>query len=370
MQNGVNIYDIARLCGVSKSTVSRVLNGHDGVNEETRKRVLQAIDEHDYIPNNSARSLSSISTQTVVLLVYGITNPFFSRIIALILEKMSRKDFDVILHSFEPGFDSNIFGVVQSVYKEKRPKGIILLGGNFEKNHNALRQIGVPIVMASTTISNTNDRSWFSSVTINDEEEGFKMADYVCRNGHRNIAIIGQFRLREKGIRAALRQHGVTPTANAVDYDRAYAFRTGYREAKKLLDAKPPATKSQGIKPSNTKLQEGVSLSEKGQPPDGAYTCFLCLSDVLAIGAMRAVHEHGLRIPEDISIVGFDGIENGEYTNPILTTFVQPFDEIAEKSVATLLGLINEGKPHKHMILQTTLEEGESFRPIRRDVQC
>jgi len=85
---------------------------------------------------------------------------------------------------------------------------------------------------------------------------------------------------------------------------------------------------------------------------------------------MRAIHERGLRIPQDISIVGFDGIENGAYTHPVLTTFVQPFDDIAEQSVATLFGLINEGKPHKHILLQTTLEQGESFSPVKEVAKC
>jgi LacI family transcriptional regulator len=115
-----------------------------------------------------------------------------------------------------------------------------------------------------------------------------------------------------------------------LDYDKAYLFQTGYKAAKKLLET-------------------------------GKHTCFLCLSDVLAIGAMKAVHEKGLRVPQDISIVGFDGIENGAYTNPTLTTFVQPFEEMADKSVTTLLGLISGECEHRHFILNTTLERGKSF---------
>ncbi|MCL2499309.1 MAG: LacI family transcriptional regulator [Defluviitaleaceae bacterium] len=334
MPKDANIYDIARLAGVSKSTVSRVLNGHKGVSEDTRARVRQAIEDCTYIPNNSARSLSSISTQSIVLLVHGITNPFFSRIISLILENLNGKDYDVILHSCELDANISMADTAISIYKEKRPKGIILLGGYFEENYPSLKMIGVPIVMASTTVLKTEDRSWFSSVTIDDETEGAKIADYICRNGHRDIAVIGQYHLREKGMAKVFGEYGITPTSVALDYDKAYLFMTGYKAARKLLE-------------------------------QGKHTCFLCLSDVLAIGAMKAVHEKGLRIPEDISIIGFDGIENGEYTNPTLTTFVQPFEEMAERSVSTLINLINADCPHTHIILHTTLEKGGSFCPLQ-----
>ena len=329
MQNDVNIYHIAQLAGVSKSTVSRVLNGHADVSKNTRMRVRQAIEESSYIPNNSARSLPSFSTKTVVLLVCGITNPFFSKIISIILEKMSRS-YDVILHSFEPGVDVNIIDAAISICKEKRPKGMILLGGNFEESHEMLRNLHIPIVMASTTIHGCEDRSWFSSISLDDEKEGYKMADYVCKGGHRKIAVIGQYGLREAGIYAAFKEYGVEAAEGELEFDRAYSFLTGYKAAKKLLES-------------------------------DTYTCFLCLSDVFAIGVMKAVLEKGLRIPADVSVVGFDGIENSFYTNPLLTTFVQPFEEIAEKSVSQLLALINKGEPNRHITVLTEINTGGSF---------
>jgi len=333
MIKDANIYDIARTAGVSKSTVSRVLNGHSGVKVATRERVQQAIKDYAYIPNNSARRLSSLSTQTVVLFVCGITNPFFSKIISHILEKMSANNVDVILHSYEPDFDANVVDALISICKEQRPKGIILLGGSFEENYQKMRLISTPIVMASTTIFEDRNRTWFSSVTIDDEEEGRKMAEYICQNGHSKIAVVGEFYRRELGMSGVFSKYGVSAVSGGLEADRAYSFRTGYLTAQKLLE-------------------------------NGKYTCLLCMSDVLAIGAIKAVHEKGLRVPEDVSVVGFDGIENGEYANPVLTTFVQPFDEIAERSVSVLLGLMNDGKPHNHYILSCKLEPGGSFKPL------
>jgi len=331
MEKTATIFDIARTVGVSKSTVSRVLNGHPGVSDKTKKKIQQAIKDFTYIPNNSARSLPSLSTQTVVFMVCGITNPFFSKIISLILEKMDMNGVDVTLHNYDPGFDSNIMDVLISICKEKRPKGVILLGGSYEDCYLKMRNITAPIVMASSTIFGDDDRSWFSSITIDDEAEGSKMAEYIYENGHRKIALIGEFYRREKGIYKAFGKYGIQPAIGELEYDRAYSFKTGYKSAKKLLTT-------------------------------GEYTCLLCLSDVLAIGAMKAVKEKGLRIPEDVSIIGFDGIEFGEYTNPVLSTFMQPVDEIVEKSVSTLLGLINDGKAHSHHTLSSTLAQGGSFQ--------
>jgi LacI family transcriptional regulator len=335
MQKDANIYDIARLANVSKSTVSRVLNGHSGVSTKTRGRVLKAIEDCTYIPNNSARNLSSHSTQAIVLLVHGINNPFFSRIISLVLERLNleKEPYDIIVQSCELGFGLSMAEAAVSICKEKRPKGIILLGGYFEENYPSLKSIGLPIVMVSTTVYKTTDRSWFSSITIDDEKEGARMAEYVCRNGHRDIAVIGQYYLREKGMEKVFKQYGANAAAGRLAYDRAYLFKTGYKAARELLKQRK-------------------------------YTCFVCLSDILAIGAMRAIREKGLRIPEDISIIGFDGIENGGYTYPSLTTFVQPFDEMAEKSVSTLLGLIDSDNPQSHIILKTTLEKGGSFMAV------
>ena len=331
MQKDANIYDIAKMAGVSKSTVSRVINGQGGVSEATRAKVQQAIDECTYIPNNSARSLSSLSTQTVVLLVHGIVNPFFLRIISLILDKMNGQKLDVLLHNYEPGAAS-ITDVAISLCKEKRPKGLILLGGNFEGSQASLRALNIPIVMASTTMHG-DDRSWFSSITINDEDEGVKMASYVCEKGHRQIGVIGRFYPREMGLNRIFGQHGVMPAWGDMSLDGAGSYQAGYLATKQLLE-------------------------------QGEYSCFVCLSDVFAIGAMKAVQEKGLRIPEDISIVGFDGIENGKYTHPTLTTFAQPYDEMAEACVSTLMGVIEEEAPHKHIILGASLHEGGSFKQL------
>ncbi|MCL2188918.1 MAG: LacI family transcriptional regulator [Defluviitaleaceae bacterium] len=333
MQKDANIYDIARISGVSKSTVSRVLNGHKGVSEDTRKRVMQAISDNTYVPNNSARSLSSITTQSIVLLVHGITHPFFARIITSILKKMNEQNVNVILHNYEANPSKSMADEAISICKEKRPRGIILLGGYFEESYPLLQALGIPIVMISTTVHGAPNRDWFSSITLNDYHEGEKMAGYVCQFNHKSIAVIGRYHARESGMNRVFNEFGVSPHYAELEHDDTQLFRTGYNAAHKLLE-------------------------------HGQYSCIMCLSDVYAIGAMKAVQERGLRIPEDISIFGFDGLEHGAYTNPTLTSFIQPFDEMAEKSVSTMIGLLSGEGQHSHFVLNTTLEEGGTFRPL------
>ena len=341
MQKNANIYDIARISGVSKSTVSRVINGHKGVNEETRKRVQKAIDDCTYVPSNTARNLSTVvvapqaaavPSQAVVLLVHGITNPFFSRIISAILEKMRALNIPVSLHSCEAASGAQMTDEAVAIFNEERPRGIILLGGYFDENYGQLQALGVPIVMASATVHQP-DRGWFSSIMLDEYYQGEKMAGYVCQFGHKSIAVIGRYHHREAGMNRVFGEFGVSPHYVELDFDGAHKYKTGYNAANKLLD-------------------------------EGQYTCFMCLSDVLAMGAMKAVQERGLRIPDDISIIGFDGLEGGQFLHPTLTSFVQPFDEIAEKSVSTMVSLLHENGHNHHFLLNTDLQEGGSFRPL------
>ncbi|MCL1820219.1 MAG: LacI family transcriptional regulator [Oscillospiraceae bacterium] len=333
MNESVNIFDIAKLTGVSTSTVSRVLNGHPEVSQKTRLRVQQAISEHRYIPNNSARSLSRISTDAIVVVVSGVTNPFFSRMISIIQAELEKRHYTMILQDYDPGSDTDIVDLAVSLYKEKRPRGLMFLGGNFESGHRRLRQLNIPVMLATTTILAETDRSWFSSITIDDEREAYNMASYICRNGHKRIAIIGNHQLRTIGLDKILREHGYSATEAKIKDEASFSFETGYLAARKLLEI-------------------------------GSYTCVFCFSDILAIGAMKAIRDKGLRIPEDISVVGFDGIEAGFYMNPALTTVKQPLEEIALHSVKGLINSIESGESYGHIVMPTTMVEGGSFRPF------
>jgi LacI family transcriptional regulator len=340
LQRNVNIYDIAKLANVSISTVSRVLNGRSDVSPVTRKRVQQIIKDNIYIPNNSARSLSRTVSRAVAVVVNGITNPFFAQMLSVIQAELEKEQFSMILQNHDSCDNFDVMDTAISVYKEKRPRGMLFLGGFFEESHESLQLIKVPVVLATTAIHADCDRSKFSSITIDDAREAYNITSYICRNGHKRIAVIGHHpragtisEQRSRGFDKAMRDYGLNATEARLQHEGEFSFEAGYLAAKKLLAV-------------------------------GSYTCIFCFSDVLAIGAMKAIRENGLNIPDDISVVGFDGIQVGEYISPMLTTIKQPADEIARQSVLGLLGSIHTGEPYGHFIMPTTLVEGGSFRPL------
>ncbi|MCL2084317.1 MAG: LacI family transcriptional regulator [Oscillospiraceae bacterium] len=332
MQENVNIYDIAKYSGVSTSTVSRVLNGHRDVSLKTRALVLQTIKDYAYIPNNSARNLPCSSTKAVGVVVAGVTNPFFAYMISIIQTELKKNSYMTILQNHDPKSDADIVDTAVGLYKEKRPEGLLFLGGDFERKHQMLRLVKIPIVLVTTTIRAECERSWFSSITVDDEREAFNIANYICSKGHKRIAVIGNHLLRKKGLDDALRERGISAAEIRIEYGVAFSYEAGYLAAKRLLES-------------------------------GSYTCILCFTDILAIGAMKAIREKGLDIPGDISVIGFDGIEIGEYVSPMLTTVKQPAEGMARQSVSVLFGAMQYDAPHMHMVMPTTLIEGGSFGP-------
>ncbi|MDL2323674.1 LacI family transcriptional regulator [Ruminococcaceae bacterium OttesenSCG-928-A16] len=331
-----NIQDIALLAGVSKSTVSRVLNNHPDVSEKTRQKVLQVIEAQSFIPNNSARNLKREPIRAVAVVVKGFTNPLFTQMLTIIQKKLEEHDYLMLLHQVDPV--QNEIEEAISFVKEKKPKGLIFLGGNFQHQREKTAMLGVPFIMVTISMHKKVDRNLFSSVTVDDYAEGYAIADKICKAGHTNVAAIGYrqddksiSRLRIEGFLQALRDNGTQPDENCVAYAGTFAYQAGYQAAQKLIRA------------------------------DSSKTCLFCISDMLALGAMRALHDEGLRVPEDVSVVGFDGVEAGRYNIPSLATVKQPYEEMANQSVQILLGCMEKKQPHQHIIFKAEYLDGESF---------
>lgn len=339
--NDLTIVDIARLAGVGVSSVSRVLNNHPDVSEKTRAKVLAVIQAHDYVPNNSARNLKRESAKAIAIIVKGFSNPLFTSMLSVIQTELEHNGYSSIIVQVDPNSDEVSTAI--SVSKEKKPRGIIFMGGNFSHSHDKLDMLGAPFVMLTITLQNDDvDPSTFSSVTIDDLAAGYTLANTLIGHGHKHLAILG-FNpddlsvscLRIEGFRKALRENGLPAGDDIVEFAGASTFRAGYDGATALLDRT-------------------------------RFTCLFCVSDVLALGAMRALHDAGHRIPEGISLVGFDGIEEGRYTIPSLATMKQPERKMAKDSVRTLLTHIRSGAPHRHKIYQATFLSGESFAPRKK----
>ncbi|MGL4344673.1 MAG: LacI family DNA-binding transcriptional regulator [Cellulosilyticaceae bacterium] len=337
--SSLNIKDIAKICGVGVSTVSRAINGHTDVNAETKARILEVIKTYNYVPNNSARNLRRLPTRTIAVLVKGIANPFFSPLIKILEHEIHKRSCTMMIHHVDAHADE--VDTATTLIREKNLLGILFVGGKFSHHSQKLQNLDVPFVMCTSWASEADTDS-YSSVCIDDFKESYKAVDYLCRLGHTHIAIllpqqdesIGKRRF--EGYKQALKDHGIAPNPNLIHYFHTdiedYSLHNGYLCTKELLDS------------------------------EQHFTALVALSDILAIGASKAILEKGYTIPHDYSIIGFDGIELSEYCNPPLTTISQPIQEMALESIRILFDLIDSHNttPRVHTLFEATLIERQS----------
>lgn len=336
------IKDIAKICGVGVSTVSRAINNHPDINPETKEKIMSTIKEYGYVPNNSARNLKRVDAKAIAVLVKGIANPFFTNMIKVIEEECKKKHYAMELTHIESGEDE--VDVALKVVKEKRLRGIIFLGGLFSHSDEKLQKLTVPFVFSTAgSIPENISKNQFSNIGVDDRKESAKLIDYLIEQGHEQIAIIvaeadqesiGQLRLEGykdayKAHKLALNEKIILQTDDDIGH---FSLENGYRTAKRLLET-----------------------GEK-------FTALYAVSDTLAIGASRALMEEGYKIPDDISVAGYDGIEMGGYITPSLTTVRQPVEEIAKATVKLLFDIIAGKKGHQHITYDAELMIRESTK--------
>lgn len=335
----MTIKDVAAHCGVSVSTVSRVLNHHPDVSPAVRERVSEAIRACNYIPNNSARSLVASRSTAIGVVVRGVGNPFFSSIVRTIEREIDKRGYTMVLHQISSQDDEVRRAAV--LEREKKLLGVIFLGGRFNYTEAEMGQLNVPYVCCTYTNTFGDLREdCYSSVSIRDEEEACRAVKVLYEAGHRRIAVlvddpadnsIGQ--LRWQGYRRALAEYGLP-------YDPGLTVFTGLYEMKSAYD--------------------GVSaLVERGVD----FTALTCISDSMAIAAIKALTDCGRQVPRDCSVIAIDGLELSNYTVPTLTTLCQPAGDLARESVEMLVGLIEGTGTHRHLLLDATLRLGGSVGP-------
>lgn len=325
----LNIKDIAKLAGVGVSTVSRVINEHPDVKEDTRQRVMEVIETYNYIPNNSARNLKRLDSNHVGILVKGMFNPFFAQMVETIEKKLTSEEYTSVLHYNREEFKD--IDAAHEFIMEKKLKGLICLGGDFDEMTEAdIRRLRVPIVLASTDIPEHLDKKLFSSVLIDNEHAAFSAVVALCELGHKKIGIITSgdgdpiAKKRTEGYLRALSTFHIEKMEHYFELGD-YSFEKGYEAMNRLLDKAPDLT------------------------------AVFAISDIMAIGASKAILERGKRIPEDISLVGFDDIEYAMYFNPPLSTVHQPVLAMAERTANIMIDILDEERPHDHVVYETNV---------------
>ena len=339
----LTIRDIAKMCGVGVSTVSRAINDDPGINEQTKKRILKVIAEQKYIPNNSARNLNRADSNTIALLVKGIDNQFFLEMLAKFEEQLKEFKYSFMIQPVNTEQDDAQVAV--ELAKEKRLKGVIFLGGLMDTPEETLNAMGIPYVLCTVAVNLDAPKRQCSTISINDKNGGYLATDYLCRAGHKRIAMLAGreadysvARLRLEGYRQALDEHGIPFDPELVRFMSEeipeYSIENGYVTTKKLL--------------------------ESGQD----FTAIYAVSDVISMGAYKAIKEAGKRIPEDYSVIGFDGIDMGRFYHPSLTTVKQPIDDMVAKTIELLMKQIDGDKTTVQVIYESEILERDSVRKI------
>jgi len=324
------IHDVARLAKVSIATVSRVMSGADPVNPKTQQRVIEAMEQLNYTPNGLARNLRSLKTNVIIALVPDIKNPFFSEVIRGIEDGAREAGFNVLVGSTDG--DTEKAKEYMALLEESRADGLILTTAQMDQTFIEDFAARRPMVLACEYIAGSE----IPCVSIDNESAARKITKHLLAQGHTRIAhimgpsnvVLSQARLN--GYKQALREQGV-PEDELLVQEGDFSIESGYTVAKKLLSIE--------------------------QIP----TAIFAASDVMAIGALRAIHEHGLRVPEDIAVAGFDDINMASYVSPSLTTIHQPRYEIGQRSVRMLVKLMRaEALDQAQVVLADTMIVRES----------
>ena len=334
----MTIKDLSAQTGYSVGAISRVLNNQPNVSQKARETILRAADECGFRLNVNAKQLKQQHSNSILVLVKGTHNKVFALLVESIQDRIAETRYSLVVDYMDET-ENEVLRALQ-LCREKKPLGILFLGGNRDNYLADFERITMPCVLV------TNDASQFpfpnlSSVSSDDKLAGRMAIEHLISLGHRNIAIIAGDhthsdigRLRYEGAMEAFREHGISFDPETDCETVRYTCPDGYKAARQLLE------RSRG------------------------FTAIFAMSDVMAVGAIRGLRDEGKRVPEDISVVGFDGLELGEFTIPRLASVSQNLKELADRSFRMLLNNIESNSAAQYEVLPVSLLDRESARKI------
>ena len=331
----MTIKDLAEKTGYAVGTVSRALNGHPNVSEKARKAILEAAQACGFELNINAKQLKQQHATSILIVVKGTSNELFAELVQSIQTQLRNTRYPVHVDYLDEDADEVLRAV--QLCREKKPLGILFMGGNNCNFLSDFEKIQIPCLLLTNNAS-TLPFPNLSSVCVNDRQACRCAMDSLIALGHRRVVVVGGCldsseisRLRYDGCLESLRSHGIE-FDEALDYQGVrFSYDGGYQATAQLL--------AQGRQ----------------------FTALFAQCDVMAIGAIRALRDHGLRVPEDVSVMGYDGLPLGSYMVPKLSTIAQPVQTLAQRSVEILTACI-EGAPSRHETVPFVLYQRESTR--------
>lgn len=308
----VTIMDIAIKAGVSKATVSMVLNKKDAsISEETRSRILSVAKEMSYIPNSIARSLSTNKSGTIGIILPDITNPFYSEMVRAIEDRANSLGYNVMFCNADNKVEKEEKYIELLI--SKLVDGVIFItGGRGGSGLEKLMNNNIPFVLVDRYVEGHEDSYGVYCLNREGILEGMK---YLYESGKRNIAFVKgskdleTSKQRLEGYREAATQYGI--------YNSKLIFQGDF-------------TISGGMKATEQIIESKIKFDS-----------IIYSNDIMAFGGMKVLIRKGYKIPYDVSIIGFDNIQISELIEPELTTIAQPIYEVGEKSCRMLIDLID-----------------------------
>jgi DNA-binding LacI/PurR family transcriptional regulator len=335
----MTINDIARICGVSKGTVNRALHGKPGINAATKERILAAVKEAGFEPDYRAKSLATGKTHTIGLLLPNIENRAFASISTLIERELWERGYflNLALSNDDAAKEERYL----DLFTNRKVDGLVVFPVNRESG--PLRRVmdsGIPVILMMNDLPEVETRA----ILVEEREAVAAVTRYVASLGHRRIVYIDGYRRysdryndyinreRYAGFRAAIEESGIDPAPiRRVEFDPAYYG------------------------------AEDLGPFRDFFVGPGAATAAVCFHDRIAVWLLSRLEKAGIRVPSDVSVTGFDDIDELQSIKPRLTTVGNPQSLVAEEVIRSLMEIIDQGDVHRSRIqLPAELVIGES----------
>ncbi|RBW68812.1 LacI family DNA-binding transcriptional regulator [Bacillus taeanensis] len=311
------ISDVVKLTGLSKTTVSRVINNHPYVSKEKREIVLKAMKELGYVPNPAARRLRGQLTTTIGVIVPRIVNPFFSYLVNAIEQAAFKQGYQVLIS--QSNEDKNKEVAFLNLLKTKQVDGIIMTAiENDWETISSYKNFG-PILFCNEYLNEAD----VPMIRLDQSKGAYIGVKHLIERGYQKIAYCTGGLFAEDG----------------KDKDRNHGYQRALKEAGLSVNPKWVFVNQHTIEDGKKVMKQILSMDEADRP-----TAVFTGSDEIASGMMMEAKEHGITIPNDLAIIGFDDQPLAEILDPKLTTIRQPVNEMGEKAVEVIINMLNNSK--------------------------
>lgn len=332
----ITIKDVAIRANVSVATVSRVVNNLEGYSEDTKERVLKAIKELGYQRNAIARGLVTKTTKTIGVLIPIVSAYFYSEILNGIEEKANKSGYGIFL------CNTGVNGIRAEHYikmlGERRVDAIIVVSLSLKDEHyDLLNSLKIPYILVATL----SYKYKIPYIKVDDQLAAYTATQYLIENGHSRIALISGDNedkiagaTRINGYKNALQDYNIKLNENIIKYGD-FSYKSGIECMEELLKEKEE------------------------------FTAVFATSDEMALGALSVMHRQNIKVPEEISIIGYDNTLIAQMSNPPLTTVSQPLYEMGTKAFYRILDMLESGKSEENIILSHKIVERETVKLLK-----